>query len=339
VVSPNELSRCSDEELLVLGAQDAQAFGALYDRYEDPLLAFFRRATGHADLAADLTAEVFAVALASVGSFRPELGSARGWLFGIARHELAQSWRRGRVDAEARRRLGMEPISTPGQLLKGVGTGGVVPVAGPITEVHYRDGATCHLTSRSWIGGAYACTPGMQVPVGYVAPQNLSYTHPQVAAPLGVRLIRTHHDRYELRLTRKSRVALTNAESGYDFAWYIPGTLHENHGDYRTESDIAAGQTVSTTTCPLPPGIVRGTVSLYEPDEVFKNKSEVVYAYKYEKTGILVASFSVRIPGAPHPTNPEAERPSPFASCSARVPRPHLGIPVTRPASSRSKTR
>jgi RNA polymerase sigma-70 factor (ECF subfamily) len=82
----------------------------LYDRYEDPLLAFFRRATGHADVAADLTAEVFAVALASLDSFRPELGSARGWLFGIARHELAQSWRRGRVDAQARRRLGMEPI-------------------------------------------------------------------------------------------------------------------------------------------------------------------------------------------------------------------------------------
>jgi RNA polymerase sigma factor (sigma-70 family) len=95
---------------LVRGVRDAQAFGELYDRYEAPLLGFFRRATGRADLAADLTAEVFAVAIASASSFRPELGSARGWLFGIARHELAQSWRRGRVDAEARRRLGMEPI-------------------------------------------------------------------------------------------------------------------------------------------------------------------------------------------------------------------------------------
>lgn len=106
----NEFSRCSDEELLVLGARDAEAFGEIYDRYEDPMLAFFRRATGRADLAADLTAEVFAAAIASAASFRPELGTARGWLFGIARHELAQSWRRGRVDAEARRRLGMEPL-------------------------------------------------------------------------------------------------------------------------------------------------------------------------------------------------------------------------------------
>jgi hypothetical protein len=213
--------------------------------------------------------------------------------------------------------------STPGQLLTGVGAGGVVPVDGPVTEVHYRDGATCHLTSRSWIGAAYACSPSMQVPVGYVAPQDLSYTHSQVAAPLKVRLIRTREGRYELRLTLRSRVTLTNAESGYDFIWYVPGTLHENHGDYRTESDIAAGQAVSTTTCPLPPGIVHGTISIYEPNEIFKHKSEVVYAFKYEKAGILVASFSVRVPGPPHPTTPETERPSPLSSCSARVLRPH----------------
>ena len=213
--------------------------------------------------------------------------------------------------------------STVGQLLTGVGTGGVVPVDGPITEIHYRDGATCHLTRRSWIGGAYACTPSMQVPVGYVAPQSLSYSHPQVETPVAARLIRTRHGRYELRLAFRSRVSLTNAQSGYNFIWYVPGMLHENHGGYRTESDIAAGQTVTTTTCPLPPGMIHGTVSLYEPDEVFKSKSEVVYAYKYEKVGVLVGSFSVRVPGKRSSVSPEAERfPSPLASCSARVLRP-----------------
>ena len=131
-----------------------------------------------------------------------------------------------------------------------------------------------------------------------------------------VKLIPAHDGRYELRLTFSSRVALTNAESGYDFSWYIPGAKFENHGDYRTESDIAAGQRVSTTTCPLPPGPVHGTVSLYEPDETYKSKSEVVYAYKYEKVGILVASYSARVPGRPRPTHPETERPSPLAPCS-----------------------
>jgi hypothetical protein len=182
------------------------------------------------------------------------------------------------------------------QLLAGVGTGGVVPVDGPITEIHYRDGATCHLTSRSWIGGAYACTPSMQVPVGYVAPQDLSYTHAQVKAPLEVKLIRTRRGRYELRFSFTSRVALTNAESSYQFIWYAPGELHENHGGYSTESDIAAGQTVNATTRPLPSGLIHGTVSLKEPDEVFKHRSEVVYAFKYEKVGVLVASFAIRVP-------------------------------------------
>ncbi len=186
--------------------------------------------------------------------------------------------------------------SKPHQLLSGVGTGGVVPVDGPITEIHYRDGATCHITSRSWIGGAYACTPSMQVPVGYVAPQDLSYTHAQVKTPLKVELIRTRAGRYELRFSFTSRVALTNEGSSYQFIWYAPGELHENHGGHGTESDIAAGQTVSTTTGPLPPGLIHGTVSLKEPDEVYKHKSEVVYAFKYEKVGVLVASFAIRVP-------------------------------------------
>ncbi len=199
--------------------------------------------------------------------------------------------------------------SKVGQLLTGVGAGGVVPVDGPITEIHYRDGATCHITSRSWIGEAYACTPSMKVPVGYVAPVALSYTHAQVAAPLRVQLVRAPHrphefhppgvhraSPYALRLTFRSRVALTNAESSYVFTWYEPGARYENHGGRMTESDIAAGQTVSVTTNALPPGEIHGTVSLKEPDEVFKHRSEVVYAFKYERIGELVASFSIRVP-------------------------------------------
>lgn len=207
-----------------------------------------------------------------------------------------------------------------GQLLTGVGTGGVVPVDGPITEIHYRDGATCHITSKSWIGEAYACTPSMKVPVGYVPPPALSYTHQQVQTPVAATLIRTRDGKYELRLSLHSRVALRNAESGYDFVWYVPGTRFENHGDYRTEADIAAGQTVSTTTCPLPAGNIHGTVSLYEPNEPYTNKSEVVYAFKYEKLGELVGGFAVHVPGQPSHANPEsASRDSPLTSCSRRV--------------------
>jgi hypothetical protein len=53
-VRTHDLSRCSDEELLERGRVDAGAFGVFYDRHEDALPGLLRRATGRADLAADL---------------------------------------------------------------------------------------------------------------------------------------------------------------------------------------------------------------------------------------------------------------------------------------------
>jgi RNA polymerase sigma factor (sigma-70 family) len=117
-MTPAQYTTLSDGELLELSVEDPEAFGAFYDRFEEELLAFFMRATQRAELAADLTAEVFAAALASAGLFRAELGSARGWLFGIARHELADTWERGRVEDRARRRLGLEPISLTDEALE-----------------------------------------------------------------------------------------------------------------------------------------------------------------------------------------------------------------------------
>src|ERR1700729_2174634 len=104
------LATASDAELLELANTDAQAFGVFYDRFEADLLGFLYRATGRADIAADLTAEVFAAALQSARRFDPALGSPRAWLFGIARHELADTWRRGRVEDRARRILEIEAL-------------------------------------------------------------------------------------------------------------------------------------------------------------------------------------------------------------------------------------
>src|SRR5580704_12561662 len=116
--TPTRYSMLSDDELLELSIAEPDAFGAFYDRFEEELLAFFLRATRRADVAADLTAEVFAAALSSASLFRAELGSARGWLFGIARHELADMWQRGRVEDRARRRVGLEPISLSDEALE-----------------------------------------------------------------------------------------------------------------------------------------------------------------------------------------------------------------------------
>ena len=54
-----------------------------------------------------MTAEVFAAALSAAARYRPENATAAPWLFTIAQHTLARSLRRGRVEARARRRLGI----------------------------------------------------------------------------------------------------------------------------------------------------------------------------------------------------------------------------------------
>jgi RNA polymerase sigma-70 factor (ECF subfamily) len=103
-----------DAALLLGGADD---FGRLYLRHEDHVLAFFRRRTGSAELAADLTAETFARALRDRPRFDPSQGDVAAWLFGIARHLLADSLRHGRVQDNARRRLGLERLLVDDQAL------------------------------------------------------------------------------------------------------------------------------------------------------------------------------------------------------------------------------
>jgi len=102
--------RSADLSFSGLATGDPDTFAALYRRYERPLLAFFMRRTGEPELAADLTAETFAAALAGRGSFRED-APVDAWLFGIAQHKLIDSFRRGRVADDARRRIGMPQIS------------------------------------------------------------------------------------------------------------------------------------------------------------------------------------------------------------------------------------
>ena len=99
-----------DDELLLGTQRDPELFGAFYRHHEDAVLAFMVRRVRDPELAADLTAEVFAAALASVGRFKPRRQPAAAWLFGIARNVLGRSLERRRVEDRARRKLGMAPI-------------------------------------------------------------------------------------------------------------------------------------------------------------------------------------------------------------------------------------
>jgi RNA polymerase sigma factor (sigma-70 family) len=100
----------SDDRLLTEAAIDDAAFATFYERWERPILGYFRRRTGDAELAADLTAEVFAAALKACGRWHPGGAPAGAWLFTIAQRTLGKSRRRGVVEDRARRRLAMAPI-------------------------------------------------------------------------------------------------------------------------------------------------------------------------------------------------------------------------------------
>jgi RNA polymerase sigma factor (sigma-70 family) len=103
-----DLSVLSEEQLLA--SHELGSFAVFYRAHVDALLGFFCRRTHDAELAADLTAETFAAALAARRRFRPEAGSATAWLYGIATKQLAYAQRRAAAERRARRRLGMERI-------------------------------------------------------------------------------------------------------------------------------------------------------------------------------------------------------------------------------------
>jgi len=98
----------SDEQLLA--AHDAASFARFYARHVNALVGYFVRRTHDAELAADLTAETFAGALAARHRYRSEAGRPSTWLYGIAMKKLADTQRRGYVERRAQRQLGMQRL-------------------------------------------------------------------------------------------------------------------------------------------------------------------------------------------------------------------------------------
>lgn len=147
----------------------------------------------------------------------------------------------------------------------------VVPVDGPITELHYRDGRTCHLNGHSWVGGSSACTPPLPVPVGYV-PVPPAPSTAAVGTPLHVRIVpgpfvAGRHRGRQISVSFISRVSLTTDRGEFSMRVVEP---HQPPGVYSggppVNRDIYAGQHV-TLTLPFPRGkpvrgIYRGWVTL-----------------------------------------------------------------------------
>ena len=101
----------SDAALLsAIAARDGGAFSVFYRRHVPAVLAYLMRETRDPETAADLAAEVFAAVLLAAGRYTEQTESATPWVIGIARNKLLMSWRRGRVEARARHRLGFEAM-------------------------------------------------------------------------------------------------------------------------------------------------------------------------------------------------------------------------------------
>jgi RNA polymerase sigma-70 factor (ECF subfamily) len=75
---------------------NADAFEAWYRDTAPRLRAFLRHCTGSGDSAADLMQDVYTQIWRRPQGFDPDRGTLRTWLFGIARKQAAEWWRKQR---------------------------------------------------------------------------------------------------------------------------------------------------------------------------------------------------------------------------------------------------
>jgi len=175
----------------------------------------------------------------------------------------------------------------------GATTADVVPVDGPITELHYTGGRTCHLNGRSWIGGTSACTPPLEVPVGYtaVAPPPSAG---EVKAPLSARVVRDPSGGESIVVRFTSKVPISTDRSDYQIRLYAPGVPTSRYSAGQPfATDIQAGQQVSLNAYGsgprLKPGLYKGDVTfVYATGPALLEGPGTVYRH--------VGNFSVRVP-------------------------------------------
>lgn len=94
----NTIDTSREDDAIVAAARShPEAFAPLYEKYNVPIYRWFFRVTGHPEIAADLSAQVFVQALQNLHRYQPrQSASFRSWLYTIARNILRDFWRRHR---------------------------------------------------------------------------------------------------------------------------------------------------------------------------------------------------------------------------------------------------
>lgn len=90
-------ARMDDDSLVEAARHDREAFGALYDRYFDPIYAYIARRTDDAAEAEDIAAQVWERALKSIERYQVRGVPFAAWLYRIAGNQIANHRRHARI--------------------------------------------------------------------------------------------------------------------------------------------------------------------------------------------------------------------------------------------------
>jgi RNA polymerase sigma-70 factor (ECF subfamily) len=116
--------------------EDREQFSSLYRAHARGLLVYFTRRTFDAELALDLTAETFAQAYSARARFRGTTDEeAGGWLYTIARRQLARYFEAGAVQRRLMERLGVQrPHATDAEIERIEELAGLEQLRGTLRE-------------------------------------------------------------------------------------------------------------------------------------------------------------------------------------------------------------
>src|SRR5258706_16254233 len=103
---PDRSGEAADADLVQqMATGSREAFASLFRRYHGLVYRFSVQMSGSRDVGEDVTQEVFIALAENHARYRPERGSLKAYLCGIARHLVVQrerrTWSRREVDIDA----------------------------------------------------------------------------------------------------------------------------------------------------------------------------------------------------------------------------------------------
>ncbi len=88
------MDKREEKEIIKQAQKDPQAFGAIFEKYYEPIFGYILKRTGNVAAAQDITSETFFKALDRLWQFRWRNISISSWLYRIATNEINQHFRK-----------------------------------------------------------------------------------------------------------------------------------------------------------------------------------------------------------------------------------------------------